>query len=286
MPELHAAQHQAKGCPSSPNLAPPAAPNIARTARGARPAALVTSVGAARQVVAQLRRLLAARARFLLPPRAPKQTPMVAAVAAPPSTAPVLPSPVIAVESPATTIPAPLERVKPSTTARSTFPVAPVQPIPSTQPVLPSPAFASKSPATPVSAPLERVKPALPARSTFPVAPVQPIPSTQRRDAKAPSRMRPVATSDGVAGAPAASKARKGPGDSLVSAAAELKVGVCRMCKTEGICHTKEKEVTEDTLLAPCACSGTSGLVHRRCLFVWQRQGHVKECELCHSPWR
>jgi hypothetical protein len=109
---------------------------------------------------------------------------------------------------------------------------------------------------------------------------VQPLPSTRRRDAKDPSRTRAAAKPDGVAGALAASEARKGSGDSPASSAAVIEAGMCR------ICHTRENETCDEKLLALCACSGTSGLMHMSCLFVWQRRGHEEECELCQTPWK
>ena len=52
--------------------------------------------------------------------------------------------------------------------------------------------------------------------------------------------------------------------------------GTCRICFGE----TSERQ-----LVAPCACIGDRRLVHPQCLIRWQQQGHLRECEVCHSPW-
>ena len=52
--------------------------------------------------------------------------------------------------------------------------------------------------------------------------------------------------------------------------------GTCRICFGE----TSERQ-----LVAPCACIGDCRLVHPQCLIRWQQQGHLRECEVCHSPW-
>ena len=52
--------------------------------------------------------------------------------------------------------------------------------------------------------------------------------------------------------------------------------GTCRICFGEA---------TEPQLVAPCGCLGDRRLVHPQCLIRWQQQGHLHECEVCHSPW-
>ena len=52
--------------------------------------------------------------------------------------------------------------------------------------------------------------------------------------------------------------------------------GTCRICFGE---------TTEPQLVAPCNCLGDRRLVHPQCLIRWQQQGHLLECEVCHSPW-
>jgi hypothetical protein len=79
------------------------------------------------------------------------------------------------------------------------------------------------------------------------------------------------------AGVPAAPNAPTNARDSPPSPPPELEAGMCR------ICHEEE---TEPALIAPCACAGSSRLVHASCLSKWQQQGHVRECEVCHAAWR
>jgi hypothetical protein len=157
-----------------------------------------------------------------------------AAVAAPPSTAP-LPQHVLAPDQPLTSAPAAPERIASPPAARSTPP---------------------------------------PAR-TSPASHVPPPPSTQPRDASTRMRAPPAPSPGADAAAPSAAR------DSLrgnpASTSPALEAGMCR------ICHEDE---AQPALIAPCACSGSSRLVHPSCLARWQRQGHIRECEVCHAPWR
>ena len=61
------------------------------------------------------------------------------------------------------------------------------------------------------------------------------------------------------------------------SSATGYEAGTCRICFGE---------TTEPQLVAPCACLGDRRLVHTQCLIRWQQQGHLKECEVCHTPWK
>jgi hypothetical protein len=54
--------------------------------------------------------------------------------------------------------------------------------------------------------------------------------------------------------------------------------GQCRYCLIEAA----------EGLVAPCACSGSSRLVHRDCLIQWQRRQPRNSstcCEVCHAEW-
>ena len=52
--------------------------------------------------------------------------------------------------------------------------------------------------------------------------------------------------------------------------------GTCRICFGT---------TSELQLVAPCGCMGDRRLIHPQCLVRWQQQGHLRECEVCHSPW-
>ena len=60
------------------------------------------------------------------------------------------------------------------------------------------------------------------------------------------------------------------------SSATRYEAGACRICFGE---------TTEPQLVAPCNCISDRRLVHPQCLIHWQQQGHLKECEVCHTPW-
>jgi hypothetical protein len=54
--------------------------------------------------------------------------------------------------------------------------------------------------------------------------------------------------------------------------------GQCRYCLLD----------SPSGLIAPCACSGSSRLVHRECLVKWQRKQHrnaATKCEVCRHDW-
>lgn len=105
-------------------------------------------------------------------------------------------------------------------------------------------------------------------------------PSTER-DAPSAASMEGLAIKTAEAAepsssAPASSARKKKTKKKKKQEAQRFFPGMCRICFGDSIVPQ---------LVAPCGCLGDRRLVHPQCLVRWQQQGHLHECEVCHSPW-
>lgn len=69
------------------------------------------------------------------------------------------------------------------------------------------------------------------------------------------------------------------PGPSSISGCSPLSRGSSKIfCR---ICHDYEEDGVVGTLISPCKCSGTSGMIHQHCLEKWLSTSNHDSCEIC-----
>ncbi|PNF27402.1 hypothetical protein B7P43_G17266 [Cryptotermes secundus] len=54
-----------------------------------------------------------------------------------------------------------------------------------------------------------------------------------------------------------------------------------RLSSSGSVCRICHEDDTSENLISPCECTGTLGLVHRKCLEKWLSASNTTECEIC-----